>query len=359
MTFLRAGVFLAAVSGCVAKELIPTTMKAMQTHGAPCKGPDWDCLSLNAEAPVPKPSTGQVLVKMGGAAINPRDVECVEPVCLLFGLKSDIPFKCYEGTIGGDSILGGDGAGVVVAVGDGCPERKVGEEVWGFFVGPYAEYAVGSCSTIRLKPKSLNFTQAGTIPGVGNTAVDIFKRLGAPWKPSQNITVVVMAGQGGTGFISVQVAKALGASFVVTAASGAGFDLMKSYGVDIVIDYHKQEIFDVLQNNSVDVVFDNIGNAGTADKAMGAIRPGGFYMLLTGGGKGTLSKHPKEGVKQIESGIFEPRGDALDELAGWFDSGLIQPHVLQSFGLSEVPAAFTRSLGHGVIGKISIVPDRA
>jgi len=366
LTAMRLLWACALLAGCVAAgigEPIPSTMRAMQKGLFPCSGPKWSCLSLNAKAPVPTPSAGQVLVKMSGASVNPRDVDCVEPICLLFRLKPGFPFRCYQGTIGGDSILGGDGSGVVAAVGPGlswtgCPKLKVGDKVWGFFEGPYAEYAVGSCNTTRPKPTSLSFVDAGVIPGVGNTAVDIFQRLGAPWKKSENITVVVTAGQGGTGFIAVQVAKALGAARVATAASGAGLDLMKSLGVDIVVDYHKQDLFDVLESNSVDVVFDNIGGAGTADKAMPSIRPGGAFMLLTGGGKGTLSKHPKEGVKQFESGIFNPSGDALDALAGWFDSGLLRPHTFQSFGLSEVPAAFTRSLGHGIIGKISIAPDK-
>jgi len=112
-------------------------------------------------------------------------------------------------------------------------------------------------------------------------------------------------------------------------------------------------------DDSVDVVFDNIGVAGTADKAMHAIRPGGTFILLTGGGKGSLSKHPKDGVKQLESGIYTPSGNALDSLATWFDSGVLHPHTFQTFGLAEVPSAFTRSLGHGVFGKISIAPDRA
>jgi len=246
-----------------------------------------------------------------------------------------------------------------MATGEGCSDLKIGDEVWGFFLGAYAEYAVGPCNLVRPKPKTLNFTDAGTIPGVGNTAIDILKRAGAPWKPSQNITVVVTAGQGGTGFIAVQVAKLLGATTVITAATGAGIDLMKTLGVDVVVDYHKEEIFATLANNTVDVVFDNIGSAGNADKAMHAIRPGGVFVLLTGAVKGTLSKHPKQDVKQFETGIFTPSGSALDELAAGFDAGSLRPHTFQKFGLSEVPEAFTRILGHGVLGKISIVPDEA
>lgn len=276
---------------------------------------------------------------------------------MLFPLKPSIPFRCSWGTLGGDSVLGGDGSGVVAATGEGCSSFKVGDEVWGFFLGAYAEYAVASCNVVRPKPKALSFIDAGTIPGVGNTAIEIFKRSGAPWKLSQNITVVVTAGQGGTGIMAVQVAKLLGAARVITAASGEGIQLMKSFGVDIVVDYHKEDLFQALSNNTVDVVFDNIGSAGNADKAMPYIRPGGTFALLTGGGKGTLSRHPKHGVKQFESGIFTPDGSALDELAAGFDSGALHPHTFKTYGLSELPEAFTRILGHGVFGKIAIAPD--
>ena len=66
---------------------------------------------------------------------------------------------------------------------------------------------------------------------------------GAPW--TSKPTVFVMAGQGGTGFIGVQLAKALGAGTVITAATGDG-----------------QNIFDTLGNDTVDVVFDNLGFPG-------------------------------------------------------------------------------------------------
>ena len=74
---------------------------------------------------------------------------------------------------------------------------------------------------------------------------------GAPW--TSKPTVVVTAGQGGTGFIGVQLAKALGAGTVITAATGDGI---------VVVDYHEQNIFDTLGNDTVDVVFDNLGFPG-------------------------------------------------------------------------------------------------
>lgn len=250
-----------------------------------------------------------------------------------------------------------DGTGTVAEV-NACDNFKVGDDVWmvGLKLGSYAEYAVVSCTAAGLKPKSLSFVDAGTIPMVGATSLRCLQDgLGMPLR---NLTVVVTSGQGGTGFIGIQLAKALGASKVVTAATGAGIDVMKRLGADVVIDYHKQELFDALNDDSVDVVYDNFGLPGTADKAMHAIRKGGVFMILPGGNKGQPSVHPKEGVRQVANCRTKDLGpEALNILAKLFDAGKLQPHTMSpTYGISEVPQAFTRLLTAGVVGKIAIVP---
>lgn len=308
---------------------------------------------------MPQLKSAHALVKVMGSSVNPKDVECVEPICLLFRLASGIPFRCSSGTLGGDSILNGDCSGVVVAAGDSCPGIEAGDEVWGFCSGAYAEYALASCDLIRPKPTKLTFIDAGSLPGVAVTAVEVFTATGAPWTPEDNKTVVITAGQGGTGFIAVQVAKMLGAARVITAATGAGIPMLKSLGADVIIDYHKQELFAALKNDTVDVVFDNHGAVGTADSAMPSLRAGGVFLLLTGGGKGKLSENAKAGVKQMQFPIFKPSGHVLDVLADGFNKGLLRPRVIETFSLSEVPQAFTRSTGHGVLGKIAVDPSNS
>lgn len=175
----------------------------------------------------------------------------------------------------------------------------------------------------------------------------------------ENLTVVVTSGQGGTGFMAIQLAKALGATHVVTAATGAGVDFVKSLGADVVVDYHKQDLFEALPDDSVDIVFDNYGAKGTADKAMHAIRSGGTFLVLMGGNGGTISSHPKAGVHQVyfQYGNGSPR-QGLDELAALFDAGSLSPRTMQpTYGLSEVPQAFTRKTSSGVLGKIAVVPS--
>merc|ERR1712135_277888 len=112
------------------------------------------------------------------------------------------------------------------------------------------------------------------------TSLQRLQKTGAPW--ASKPTVVVTSGQGGTGFIGIQLAKALGAGTVITAATGDGISYVKGLGADVVVDYREQDIFDTLGN-------------GTADKALRTVRSGGTYILLPGGDGGVLSNQTKSG----------------------------------------------------------------
>lgn len=340
--------------------LLPTVMSAVQGSGVGCDKPDWSCISEKL-VDVPSPLAGQVLLEMRGASVNPINVDLVEPECAH-------EMGCSGGTIGND------GAGVVVAVGSDCPDFKVGDAVWGFISGSYAQYAVASCGGIGLKPENLDFVSAGTIPVVGGTAWQCLESAGlVPAAAKSNLTVVITSGQGGTGYMAVQLAKAMGAGRVITAGSGDGINFVKKLGADIVVDYHQQTLADYLEDDSVDIVFDNLGVQGTADKMMHAIRPGGFFSVLMGGNGGAISENPKEGVNQaccqcfsenLKEGVnqvslgFASFGSELDSLKSMFEHDIISARVMDPvYTLSEVPDAFTRSRSHGVLGKIAIVPS--
>jgi len=314
--------------------------------GEPCSAPEWPCLSLSNNVSVPKPGPGMALVKMHGASVNPLNVDLIEPVCKY--LPASAPYHCSKGT------FGNDGAGTVVAVGEGCSSKE-GDEVYGFFAGSYAQYSLTYCAIVAPKPKALNWLDAGSLPVAALTSMQGWKATGAPWEFFHNLTVVVTGGQGGTGVFALQLAKAFAPhARVITAASGAGISVVKKFGADVVIDYHEKELFAALPDNSVDIVFDNIGQPGTADKAMHAIKAGGVYAVLNGGAQGKISDHPKEGVKQISYAGVKPNTADLSQLAKFFDAGTILPSTVATYALADIPAAFTRQLGHGVYGKIAI-----
>jgi len=326
-------------------DAVPAMMQAVQGSGVGCDKPDWSCISEKT-VEVPSPSEGQVLLEMHGSSVNPINVDLVEPNCASF----------QGGAIGcSDGTIGNDGAGTVIAVGSSCANFKAGDEVWGGIQGSYAQYAVANCKDIGLKPNNLDFISAGTIPVVGGTSRQCLVSAGVV---RANQTVVITSGQGGTGYMAIQMAKAMGATRVITSATGDGIDFVKGLGADVVVDYHQQDISDALENDSVDVVFDNFGVPGTADKIMHAIRPGGTFLVLLGGNGGTISDSPKEGVNQVPFGFATYGTDELDYMKHEFEAGTLSARVMQPvYALSEVPEAFTRLRSHGVLGKIAIAPS--
>jgi len=140
---------------------------------------------------------------------------------------------------------GADVAGTVVSC-PGCTRLAVGDEVWALGSHAYAEYASMAETKAGVKPKSLTFTEAGSLPQAIVTSYLSLKRtdpvsppgtpmpMGAPWQGKSNITVVVTAGSGGTGFTGIELAMAWGATNVITASTGEGIEFCYGLGATLV-----------------------------------------------------------------------------------------------------------------------------
>jgi NADPH:quinone reductase-like Zn-dependent oxidoreductase len=265
----------------------------------------------------------------------------------------------------GPKVLGFDASGTIEALGSGCSRLKVGDEVWadlgqagfkygGIQMGAWAQYAVADESQVGLKPQGLNFTEAAALPLAALTDYQALKKAGSPWTGKKNLTVVVTSGSGGTGTPAIQLAKTYGAVRIITASSPSHTALLKELGATDVFDYHKGTIWEQLSDNSVDVVYDNYGAAGTADAAMSSIRPGGVFVFLPGKG-GAVSKHPKEGVKQINYGLCDSsKHEDLDALKAIADKGQLKAVVQEIIPLDEINRALNTSFGGHVVGKLAI-----
>ena len=329
---------------------IPAKMKAAVASAPAAPEGNFSNVGVK-QIDVPTPGIGQVLIKVIGSSVNPVDWKILMPST---GLGLKFPHT-----------LGFDVSGTIVKVGTGVDRLRVGDDVWadlgktwilrGGELGAYAEYAVADASQVGKKPAHLSFAQAGIAPLVGLTALQAFRKTGAPnsapWT-STNLTVLITSGSGGTGHVAIQIAKAYGAKNIIAAGGPESLDLMKQWGATTVVDYHKESVFDAAGgNDTVDVVFDNHGAPGTADKAMPVIRAGGVFIFLPGLG-GSLSKHPKEGVTQINYGLTDSSHYSdLDELAAIPN---LSPYVFDSFPLEKAVDALERNFKGGVNGKVAI-----
>ncbi|XLR69714.1 hypothetical protein S83_020386, partial [Arachis hypogaea] len=154
-------------------------------------------------------------------------------------------------------VPGYDVAGVVVKVGSGVKKLKEGDEVYGMVeakdVGSLAEYTTAQENGLDHKPPNLGFAEAAAIPLAIQTAYGALHKVGL--SPGQSI--LVLGASGGVGTFVVQVAKhVFGASVVAATASTGKLELLKKLGVDMPIDYTKQNFEDLPEK--FDVVYDAV-----------------------------------------------------------------------------------------------------
>lgn len=301
---------------------------------------------------VPVPGHGEVLVRVHASNINPVDHKIVE----MLGLLWSYPHK-----------LGIDIAGVVVAVGPGCQRLRPGDEVWGEATtlleavstgGTFAEYAAVSESVLGLKPKSMSMHEAGAMPMVSLTGYEALSwAAGGPTFEKANVTVLVLGGSGGTGHLGIQLAKAMGASQVITTCSGSHADFVRGLGADRVIDYHKDNYYEVLPPKSVDVVYDCVGQTGTADQAFGIIKEhGSFITLLRPGLSSWSTRLHRPDVHEYAPTCVGAcsQHDRIDRIKALVELGKLRVHIDETYGLEEIAVAYNHSLAGHSTGKVVV-----
>src|SRR5262249_7886881 len=152
---------------------------------------------LVEEMPPPRPSTGEVLVRIIAAGVGPWDAIIRE------GKSKVAPQPPLT--------LGSDLSGVVEAVGPEVTRFKIGDEVYGVtnaqFVGANAEFAIASAGMVALKPQRLTHLEAGSIPVVAVTA---WQMLFEYARPEPGHTILILGAAGNVGAYAVQFAANAG-----------------------------------------------------------------------------------------------------------------------------------------------------
>lgn len=324
---------------------LPSTM----TAGALTKRPldqkvHFDDLQ-SVKISVPHPSHGQVLVKVAGSSVNPVDWKLIE--------------SSYAASWSYPHVFGRDCAGMVVSVGEGVSRLKVGDAVWADNAqaeGCYAEYVALNETIVGLAPSKVTLAEAAVLPLVSLTGLEAFQFAGAPW-PAKDKTALVLGGSGGTGHVGVQLAKALGASKVITTCGTDHVEFCSMNGADQVIDYHKADWHTVIPARSVDVIYDTVALSGTGNLAYDVLRDGGhFITLLTQGLADSATAAKRPSVKQEFFLTDSSSYRNLDILKELVDAGKLRGHIEATFSLDRVAGAFNHSMGGHTAGKVSVVP---
>lgn len=255
-------------------------------------------------------------------------------------------------------VRGGDLAGRVAAVGSGVTAFRVGDEVYGFGQGTFAQYAIARPHKLARKPANLTFEQAAAVPVSGLTALQAVRK----GQVASGQQVLVLGASGGVGSFAVQIAKAAGA-VVTGVASSAKLDLVRTLGADHVLDYSRDEL--TRRSGPYDVIVDIGGNRPlTALRRVLAARG---TLVITGGEGGgrwlggtdrQLRAMAMSPFLRQRLGTFVAKENAADltELTELIESGQVTPALDRSYPLSEAPDAIRDLRAGRIRGKAVILP---
>ena len=306
-----------------------TTMKAVAMHvyGGP------EVLKYE-DAARPDPATGEVLVRVHAAAVNPVDWK-VRAGHLRGFLNYSLPL-----------IPGWDLSGVVEATGAGVTDWKQGDAVYARpdlrRNGAYAEYIAVRASELGHKPRSIDHVQASAIPLACLTAWQALFDAGG-LKAGQR--VLIHAAAGGVGTFAVQLAKWKGAH-VVGTASERNHAFLRELGADEVIDYTKTNFEEVVRD--VDVVLDTLAGQ-TRDRSWNVLKKDAILVSILG--QPSPDDAAQHGVRA--AGVFvEPNQAQLGEIAKLVDSGKLRPIIETVLPLAQAARAHEMNQTLHTRGKI-------
>jgi NADPH:quinone reductase-like Zn-dependent oxidoreductase len=316
------------------------------------------------EAAEPKVGVGQVAVRVRACSLNFRD--------------QIIPLGFYMGgVVQQDTVPLSDGAGEVVAVGEGVTSVAVGDRVAGTFFqnwmdGPPnpatgvalgAPPAPGMLQDVVVLPESgvvklaetLDFVQAACLPCAGVTAWNALMEGPRPVKAGDTVLVL---GTGGVSLLALQIAKAAGATVIATSSSDEKLERVKALGADHVINYRTTPEWGAeaarLAGGGVDKVVE-VGGAGTLKQSIAAVGFAGEIALigvLTR--EGDTSPHGLMFKGASIRGIFVGSKGMAQRLNAFVDAHGIKPVVDRSFSMEGLKDAFAYQSSAGLFGKVAI-----
>lgn len=215
---------------------LPNKMNAIEING--------DKSMSIAKSEIPKPESGQVLIKCHYSGINRPD---------LLQRKG-----LYPPPINASPILGLEASGEIVALGKRAGPWQIGDKVCALLNGGgYAEYVIAEAGHCLKVPNKMDMKGAACLP---ETMLTVYTNVFEDCALSSGETFLIHGGASGIGVSAIQMAKAIGAKVVATVGSEEKREFCLRLGADLVINYKTQDFEDVIRGiGGVDVILDMVG----------------------------------------------------------------------------------------------------
>jgi NADPH2:quinone reductase len=263
-------------------------------------------------------------------------------------------------------VPGSEGAGTVLAAGEGVTEFSAGDRVaWAEGPGSYAERAVVDVRQAVPVPDGAGLKAAAAVMLQGLTAHYLCH---STYPVTAGAVAVVHAAAGGVGLLLTQMIKGLGGTVIATTSSAAKAALARQAGADFVTTYEgfPGVVGEATGGRGANVVFDGVGKD-TFDASLSALRPRGM-MVLFGGASGQV---PPFNPQRLNSGgsLFLTRptlghyiADRTEllwrsgDLFRWIGKGELDVRIGAEYPLAEAARAHEDLAGRRTTGKVILVP---
>jgi NADPH2:quinone reductase len=330
---------------------MPSTMRALRQTSL--NGPE--DLRLIADAPVPSPGPGEVLVRVTAAGVNFVDLSQSR------GTFAGGPRPPY--------VAGVEAAGEVVALGEGVTGPEPGAHVIGVTMGggAFAEYTTLPAAATLPVPEGWADEQALGLVVSWPTALAALKPLGGV-APGQ--TVLIHAAAGATGQVAVKMAKHYGATVIATA-SPSKHGTVRALGADHVLDSRSAdiaaEVLSLTGGAGADLVLESAGGA-ALDASLAATKrvTGRVVVYGLAGGEAAISnwdlvyKHQVHVIGLNIGALIQATphifGEVMGELFTLLATGVLTPGRPTAHELADGPKALAELEARATVGKLALIP---
>lgn len=312
-----------------------------------------------AEAPMPVPGPGQILVRVHAVSLNYRDLLMIRDG---MGMQLALPFT-----------PGSDMAGTVVAAGPGVWRFTEGQHVintfWGGWIdshwpgdavlaggpgpGMLASHVLIDADWAVAAPTTLSHVEACTLPCAGLTAWFALAETGA----LRAGETVLIHGTGGVALFGLQIARLHGAQAIVVTGSADKREQTLALGASHVLPRESDwpaEVRRLTDGRGADHVLE-LASGPNLDRSLQAAKQGGRVSIIGMLGGATLSASFYAMVlgRVTVQGIGVGHRRALQDLVRAVDVNALKPVIAAQYGFTELPAALDH-LERGAFGKIVI-----
>lgn len=306
----------------------------------------------HVEGPEPAPAAGQVLVEVAVAGVNFMDI----------GVRQGMAWN----EMPNPKILGVEGAGRVVALGEGVSGFQVGQRVaWVYAPGSYAKRVAIASDALVAIPDHIDDQSAAAIMMQGLTA----KHFATDFYRTQPGDIAfVHAAAGGVGLLLTQITKLYGGRVIGRVSSQDKVAAAKAAGADhVIVDTEgkfAEQALRLTDGEGVHVVYDGSGPS-TFQGSLDVLRRNGTFCwygpVLGGPGPLNIMSLPKSiklGYGVYHNLIYTPellRRHAA-ELFGWVAEGKLTLNVGRIYPLAEAAQAHADMASRATTGKLLLLP---